>query len=164
MTQQQNPGQPYVPPSAPSGATGQYQAQQPYQPQSGASYQAAPAGQYAPAGQAPAPGAPMTPAGPKPDSLMTNLFDTGRGFARRYGRLTFIVALVAVASSWVLDIYNATSVSYISFDGATSVNAVSVFMTVLFKAPWYLTVLLLVRLFIELVAGTTPANGTGSQA
>ena len=159
---QQNPGQPYIPPSASSGsgaynpqqyqaggaASAQYQttgAQAPYQPQ--ASFQQT-GQQFA-----------MAPA---QDSFFANLMDTSRDFVNKFGKLVFLVAVIAILVNLIYGAYNeGRSVSsLVRLDG--DYNALQFLLNLLANIPWALTQIGLVRLFIELVRNTTPNRGAAA--
>ena len=136
---QQNPGQPYIPPSASSGsgaynpqqyqaggaASAQYQttgAQAPYQPQ--ASFQQT-GQQFA-----------MAPA---QDSFFANLMDTSRDFVNKFGKLVFLVAVIAILVNLIYGAYNeGRSVSsLVRLDG--DYNALQFLLNLLANIPWALT-------------------------
>ena len=166
---QQNPGQPYIPPSASSGS-GAYNPQQ-YQAQT-SQYQAggAASAQYQTTG-AQAPYQPQASfqqtgqqfaAAPQQDSFFANLMDTSRGFVNKFGKLVFLVAVIAILVNLIYGAYNeGRSVSsLVRLDG--DYNALQFLLNLLANIPWALTQIGLVRLFIELVRNTTPNRGAAA--
>ena len=156
MTQPPNPGQPFYQqqPSAPSApATGQ-----PYPPQQ--QFQAAPGTPGAPG----APGQPFPPAA-SGESLFGNLFDTSKEFVTKYSRIVFIVASIAVGLGWLGVGYMGGKMGAVAsaisdprnYDGSTF-DGLSFILSLLFSAPAYLTVLFVIRLFIELVSNSAKTN------
>ena len=166
---QQNPGQPYIPPSASSGS-GAYNPQQ-YQAQT-SQYQAggAASAQYPTTGaQAPyQPQASFQQTGqqfamaPAQDSFFANLMDTSRDFVNKFGKLVFLVAVIAILVNLIYGAYNeGRSVSsLVRLDG--DYNALQFLLNLLANIPWALTQIGLVRLFIELVRNTTPNRGAAA--
>ena len=166
---QQNPGQPYIPPSASSGS-GAYNPQQ-YQAQT-SQYQAgwAASAQYQTTGaQAPyQPQASFQQTGqqfamaPAQDSFFANLMDTSRDFVNKFGKLVFLVAVIAILVNLIYGAYNeGRSVSsLVRLDG--DYNALQFLLNLLANIPWALTQIGLVRLFIELVRNTTPNRGAAA--
>ena len=165
---QQNPGQPYIPPSASSGS-GAYNPQQ-YQAQT-SQYQAggATSAQYQTGAQAPyQPQASFQQTGqqfamaPAQDSFFANLMDTSRSFVNKFGRLVFLVAVIAILVNLIYGAYNeGRSVSsLVRLDG--DYNALQFLLNLLANIPWALTQIGLVRLFIELVRNTTPNRGAAA--
>ena len=157
MTQPPNPGQPFYQqqPSAPSApATGQ-----PYPPQQ-QQFQGAPGAPSAPG----APGQPFaqTPSG---ESLVASLFDTSKEFVTKYSRIVFIVAEIAVGLGWLGVGYMGGKMGAVAsalsdprnYDGSTF-DGLSFILSLLFSAPAYLTVLFVIRLFIELVSNSAKTN------
>ena len=171
---QQNPGQPYIPPSASSGS-GAYNPQQ-YQAQT-SQYQAggAASAQYQTTGaQAPyQPQASFQQTGqqfavaPTQDSFFANLMDTSRGFVNKFGKLVFLLAAIAILVNLF---YTAYSVGLTqgelelgkSFDTEYKYNFLQFLVALLLNAPWALAQIGLVRLFIELVRNTTPNKGAAA--
>ena len=171
---QQNPGQPYIPPSASSGS-GAYNPQQ-YQAQT-SQYQAggAASAQYQTTGaQAPyQPQASFQQTGqqfamaPAQDSFFANLMDTSRGFVNKFGKLVFLLAAIAILVNLF---YTAYSVGLTqgelelgkSFDTEYKYNFLQFLVALLLNAPWALAQIGLVRLFIELVRNTTPNRGAAA--
>ena len=171
---QQNPGQPYIPPSASSGS-GAYNPQQ-YQAQT-SQYQAggAASAQYQTTGaQAPyQPQASFQQTGqqfamaPAQDSFFANLMDTSRGFVNKFGKLVFLLAAIAILVNLF---YTAYSVGLTqgelelgkSFDTEYKYNFLQFLVALLLNAPWALAQIGLVRLFIELVRNTTPNKGAAA--
>ena len=158
---QQNPGQPYIPPSASSGS-GAYNPQQ-YQAQT-SQYQAggATSAQYQTGAQAPyQPQASFQQTGqqfamaPAQDSFFANLMDTSRDFVNKFGKLVFLVAVIAILVNLIYGAYNeGRSVSsLVRLDG--DYNALQFLLNLLANIPWALTQIGLVRLFIELVRNTS---------
>ena len=125
---------------AASAASAQYQtgAQAPYQPQ--ASFQQT-GQQFA-----------MAPA---QDSFFANLMDTSRDFVNKFGKLVFLVAVIAILVNLIYGAYNeGRSVSsLVRLDG--DYNALQFLLNLLANIPWALTQIGLVRLFIELVRNTS---------
>ena len=168
---QQNPGQPYIPPSASSGS-GAYNPQQ-YQAQT-SQYQAggatsAASAQYQTGAQAPyQPQASFQQTGqqfamaPAQDSFFANLMDTSRDFVNKFGKLVFLVAVIAILVNLIYGAYNeGRSVSsLVRLDG--DYNALQFLLNLLANIPWALTQIGLVRLFIELVRNTTPNRGAAA--
>ena len=164
---QQNPGQPYIPPSASSGS-GAYNPQQ-YQAQT-SQYQAggAASAQYQTTGaQAPyQPQASFQQTGqqfavaPPQDSFFRSLMDTSRSFVDKFGRLVFLLAAIAILVNLF---YTAYSVGLTqgelelgkSFDTEYKYNFLQFLVALLLNAPWALAQIGLVRLFIELVRNTS---------
>lgn len=153
MTQPPNPGQPFYQqqPSAPSApATGQ-----PYPPQQ--QFQGAPG----------APGAPgqSFPPAASGESLFGNLFDTSKEFVTKHSRIVFIVASIAVGLGWLGVGYMGGKMGAVAsaisdprnYDGSTF-DGLSFILSLLFSAPAYLTVLFMIRLFIELVSNSAKTN------
>ena len=161
---QQNPGQPYIPPSASSGS-GAYNPQQ-YQAQT-SQYQAggatsAASAQYQTGAQAPyQPQASFQQTGqqfavaPPQDSFFTSLMDTSRSFVNKFGRLVFLLAVIAILVNLIYGAYNeGRSVSsLVRLDG--DYNALQFLLNLLANIPWALAQIGLVRLFIELVRNTS---------
>ena len=142
---QQNPGQPYIPPSASSGS-GAYNPQQ-YQAQT-SQYQAggATSAQYQTGAQAPyQPQASFQQTGqqfamaPAQDSFFANLMDTSRSFVDKFGRLVFLLAVIAIVVNLVYGAYNeGRSVSsLVHLDG--DYNALQFLVNLLANIPWALT-------------------------
>ena len=165
---QQNPGQPYIPPSASSGS-GAYNPQQ-YQAQT-SQYQAggATSAQYQTGAQAPyQPQASFQQTGqqfamaPAQDSFFANLMDTSRDFVNKFGKLVFLVAVIAILVNLIYGAYNeGRSVSsLVRLDG--DYNALQFLLNLLANIPWALTQIGLVRLFIELVRNTTSSRGAAA--
>jgi len=166
---QQNPGQPYIPPSASSGS-GAYNPQQ-YQAQT-SQYQAggatsAASAQYQTGAQAPyQPQASFQQTGqqfavaPPQDSFFRSLMDTSRSFVDKFGRLVFLLAAIAILVNLF---YTAYSVGLTqgelelgkSFDTEYKYNFLQFLVALLLNAPWALAQIGLVRLFIELVRNTS---------
>ena len=166
---QQNPGQPYIPPSASSGS-GAYNPQQ-YQAQT-SQYQAggatsAASAQYQTGAQAPyQPQASFQQTGqqfavaPPQDSFFRSLMDTSRGFVNKFGRLVFLLAVIAILVNLF---YTAYSVGLTqgelelgkSFDTEYKYNFLQFFVTLILNAPWAIAQIGLVRMFIELVRNTS---------
>ena len=165
---QQNPGQPYIPPSASSGS-GAYNPQQ-YQAQT-SQYQAggATSAQYQTGAQAPyQPQASFQQTGqqfamaPAQDSFFANLMDTSRDFVNKFGKLVFLVAVIAILVNLIYGAYNeGRSVSsLVHLDG--DYNALQFLVNLLANIPWALTQIGLVRLFIELVRNSTSNRGAAA--
>ena len=162
---QQNPGQPYIPPSASSGS-GAYNPQQ-YQAQT-SQYQAggatsAASAQYQTGAQAPyQPQASFQQTGqqfavaPPQDSFFRSLMDTSRGFVNKFGRLVFLLAAFAILVNLIYGAYNeGRSVSSLIGLGSDDFNALQFLLNLLANIPWALVQIGLVRLFIELVRNTS---------
>ena len=162
---QQNPGQPYIPPSASSGS-GAYNPQQ-YQAQT-SQYQAggatsAASAQYQTGAQAPyQPQASFQQTGqqfavaPPQDSFFTSLMDTSRDFVNKFGKLVFLVAVIAILVNLIYGAYNeGRSVSSLIGLGSDDFNALQFLLNLLANIPWALVQIGLVRLFIELVRNTS---------
>ena len=163
---QQNPGQPYIPPSASSGS-GAYNPQQ-YQAQT-SQYQAggAASAQYQTTGaQAPyQPQASFQQTGqqfamaPAQDSFFANLMDTSRDFVNRFGKLAFILVVVAIG----VNLFFTSITAGLGAPGnGFDLDLGRFFFSLVFSAPWALAQIILVRLFIELVRNTTPNRGAAA--
>lgn len=166
---QQNPGQPYIPPSASSGS-GAYNPQQ-YQAQT-SQYQAggatsAASAQYQTGAQAPyQPQASFQQTGqqfavaPPQDSFFRSLMDTSRSFVDKFGRLVFLLAVIAIVVNLF---YTAYSVGLTqgdlelskNFNTEYKYNFLQFFVTIILNAPWAIAQIGLVRMFIELVRNTS---------
>ena len=149
MTQPQPPGQPYFPqqPSAPSAPIpGQPYPQQapgqPFQPAPGAPAGMPGAGQAYP---------PQVPA----ESFFGNLFDTSKGFVQKFGKAVFIIAVVALVVGWLYSAYQAGDNSYDRDTGELYFSFAEFLVDLVMGAPWVVTEILLIRLFIELVSSVT---------
>ena len=154
MTQPPNPGQPFYQqqPSAPSApAPGQ-----PYPPQQ--QFQGAPGAPAAP-GAPGAPGQPF-PQAPAGDSFMGNLFDTAKPFAEKFGKVLFYIAAIALVVNWLYSAYNAGDIAgnYDIETQSRSFNFGKFLLSLLFDAPWIVTQIGLIRLFIELVINSGKKN------
>ena len=163
---QQNPGQPYIPPSASSGS-GAYNPQQ-YQAQT-SQYQAggATSAQYQTGAQAPyqpqASSFQQTgqqfAAAPQQDSFFANLMDTSRGFVNRFGKLAFILVVVAIG----VNLFFTSITAGLGAPGnGFDLDLGRFFFSLVFSAPWALAQIILVRLFVELVRNTTPNRGAAA--
>ena len=163
---QQNPGQPYIPPSASSGS-GAYNPQQ-YQAQT-SQYQAggAASAQYQTTG-AQAPYQPQASfqqtgqqfaAAPQQDSFFANLMDTSRGFVNRFGKLAFILAVVAIGVNLF---FTAIMAGLGPAGNGFDLDLGRFFFSLVFSAPWALAQIVLVRLFVELVRNTTSSRGAAA--
>ena len=163
---QQNPGQPYIPPSASSGS-GAYNPQQ-YQAQT-SQYQAggAASAQYQTTG-AQAPYQPQASfqqtgqqfaAAPQQDSFFANLMDTSRGFVNRFGKLAFILAVVAIGVNLF---FTAIMAGLGPAGNGFDLDLGRFFFSLVFSAPWALAQIILVRLFVELVRNTTSSRGAAA--
>ena len=151
MTQPPNPGQPFYQqqPSAPSApATGQ-----PYPPQQ--QFQGAPGAPAAPG----APGQPFPPA-QAGDSFMGNLFDTAKPFAEKFGKVLFYIAAIALVVNWLYSAYNTGDLNgaYDIESQSRNFNFGRFLLSLLFDAPWIVTQIGLIRLFIELVINSGKKN------
>ena len=169
---QQNPGQPYIPPSASSGS-GAYNPQQ-YQAQT-SQYQAggatsAASAQYQTGAQAPyQPQASFQQTGqqfavaPPQDSFFTSLMDTSRSFVDKFGRLVFLLAAFAILVNLIYGAYNeGRSVSSLIGLGSDDFNALQFLLNLLANIPWALVQIVLVRMFIELVRNSTSNRGAAA--
>lgn len=157
------PGQPYTPqggtPAPSAGSAPVYASYQAGQAQPGAyspapGYPSAPSGPAAgaPMSGAPVPGAPvaMAPAGPSADSLFTNLFDTTRVFAQKYGNILLILGAVGYLGSWFFGLITSGMLLGNEYSGNTAVvNFISQLLPGLLKACVELFIL---RLIIEIAA------------
>ena len=165
---QQNPGQPYIPPSASSGS-GAYNPQQ-YQAQT-SQYQAggaasAASAQYQTGAQAPyQPQASFQQTGqqfaaaPQQDSFFANLMDTSRGFVNRFGKLAFILVVVAIG----VNLFFTSITAGLGAPGnGFDLDLGRFFFSLVFSAPWALAQIILVRLFVELVRNTTSSRGAAA--
>ena len=151
MTQPPNPGQPFYQqqPSAPSApAPGQ-----PYPPQQ--QFQGAPGAPAAPG----APGQPF-PQAPAGDSFMGNLFDTAKPFAEKFGKVFFYIVAGGLIALWLYNAYNAGDIAgnYDIETQSRSFNFGKFLLSLLFDAPWIVTQIGLIRLFIELVINSGKKN------
>ena len=151
MTQPPNPGQPFYQqqPSAPSApAPGQ-----PYPPQQ--QFQGAPGAPAAPG----APGQPF-PQAPAGDSFMGNLFNVSKPFAEKFGKVFFYIAAIALVASWLYSAYNAGDIAgnYDIETQSRSFNFGKFLLSLLFDAPWIVTQIGLIRLFLELVINSSKKN------
>ena len=165
---QQNPGQPYIPPSASSGS-GAYNPQQ-YQAQT-SQYQAggATSAQYQTGAQAPyQPQASFQQTGqqfamaPAQDSFFANLMDTSRDFVNKFGRLVFLVAVIAIVVNLIYGAYDAGQSPSALIASNGDYNALQFLLNMLANIPWALAEIGLVRLFIELVRNTTSNRGAAA--
>ena len=166
---QQNPGQPYIPPSASSGS-GAYNPQQ-YQAQT-SQYQAggatsAASAQYQTTG-AQAPYQPQASfqqtgqqfaAAPQQDSFFANLMDASRGFVNKFGKLAFILVVVAIGVNLL---FTAIMAGLGPAGNGFDLDLGRFFFSLVFNAPWALAQIILVRLFVELVRNTTPNKGAAA--
>ena len=165
---QQNPGQPYIPPSASSGS-GAYNPQQ-YQAQT-SQYQAggaasAASAQYQTGAQAPyQPQASFQQTGqqfavaPAQDSFFANLMDTSRGFVNKFGKLAFILVVVAIGVNLL---FTAIMAGLGPAGNGFDLDLGRFFFSLVFNAPWALAQIILVRLFVELVRNTTLNKGAAA--
>ncbi|SPT53666.1 Uncharacterised protein [Actinomyces bovis] len=127
MSNPVTPGQPYNPqagasvPSAGSAPVyASYQGgQAPQTTYSAPGYPSAPS---AP-GMTGAPGVPAAPAGPAQDSLFTNLFDTTRTFAQKYGKIVIMLGAVAYFGAWLFGLIRDGMRLGDSYAGSTAVIA-----------------------------------------
>ena len=151
MTQPPNPGQPFYQqqPSAPSAPV----PGQPYPPQQ--QFQGAPGAPAAPG----APGQPFAQA-PAGDSFMGNLFDTAKPFVEKFGKVVFYIAAIALVVNWLYSAYNAGDIAgnYDIETQSRSFNFGKFLLSLLFDAPWIVTQIGLIRLFIELVINSGKKN------
>ena len=165
---QQNPGQPYIPPSASSGS-GAYNPQQ-YQAQT-SQYQAggAASAQYQTTGaQAPyQPQASFQQTGhqfamaPAQDSFFANLMDTSRDFVNKFGKLIFLlVALAILFNLFATAVTTALSYNPLSEDYSFAPGEFGA--TLILGIPWALVQIVLVRMFIELVRNSTSNRGAAA--
>ena len=151
MTQPPNPGQPFYQqqPSAPSAPV----PGQPYPPQQ--QFQGAPGAPAAPG----APGQPF-PQAPAGDSFMGNLFNVSKPFAEKFGKVFFYIAAIALVASWLYSAYNAGDIAgnYDIETQSRSFNFGKFLLSLLFDAPWIVTQIGLIRLFLELVINSSKKN------
>ena len=169
---QQNPGQPYIPPSASSGSGAynpqQYQAQTSQYQAGGATsaasaqYQTGAQASYQPQASSFQQTGQQFAVAPTQDSFFANLMDTSRDFVNKFGKLVFLVAVIAILVNLIYGAYNeGRSVSsLVRLDG--DYNALQFLLNLLANIPWALTQIGLVRLFIELVRNTTPNRGAAA--
>ena len=165
---QQNPGQPYIPPSASSGS-GAYNPQQ-YQAQT-SQYQAggAASAQYQTTGaQAPyQPQASFQQTGqqfavaPAQDSFFANLMDTSRGFVNKFGKLIFLLVAIAILFNLFATAVT-TALSYNPLSEDYSFAPGEFGATLILGIPWALVQIVLVRMFIELVRNSTSNRGAAA--
>ena len=166
---QQTPGQPYIPPSASSGS-GAYNPQQ-YQAQT-SQYQTGGAASAASAQYQTGAQAPYQPqassfqqtgqqfaAAPQQDSFFANLMDTSRGFVNRFGKLAFILAVVAIGVNLF---FTAITAGLGPAGSGFDLDLGRFFFSLVFSAPWALAQIILVRLFVELVRNTTSSRGAAA--
>ena len=174
---QQNPGQPYIPPSASSGSGAynpqQYQAQTSQYQAGGATsaasaqYQTGAQASYQPQASSFQQTGQQFAVAPTQDSFFANLMDTSRGFVNKFGKLVFLLAAIAILVNLF---YTAYSVGLTqgelelgkSFDTEYKYNFLQFLVALLLNAPWALAQIGLVRLFIELVRNTTPNKGAAT--
>ena len=169
---QQNPGQPYIPPSASSGSGAynpqQYQAQtSQYQAGGAASaasaqYQTGAQASYQPQASSFQQTGQQFAVAPAQDSFFANLMDASRDFVNKFGKLVFLVAVIAILVNLIYGAYNeGRSVSsLVRLDG--DYNALQFLLNLLANIPWALTQIGLVRLFIELVRNSTSNRGAAA--
>ena len=167
---QQNPGQPYIPPSASSGS-GAYNPQQ-YQAQT-SQYQAggatsAASAQYQTGAQAPyQPQASFQQTGqqfavaPPQDSFFTSLMDTSRGFVNKFGKLIFLLVAIAILFNLFATAVT-TALSYNPLSEDYSFAPGEFGATLILGIPWALVQIVLVRMFIELVRNSTSNRGAAA--
>ena len=167
---QQNPGQPYIPPSASSGS-GAYNPQQ-YQAQT-SQYQAggatsAASAQYQTGAQAPyQPQASFQQTGqqfavaPAQDSFFANLMDTSRGFVNKFGKLIFLLVAIAILFNLFATAVT-TALSYNPLSEDYSFAPGEFGATLILGIPWALVQIVLVRMFIELVRNSTSNRGAAA--
>ena len=169
---QQNPGQPYIPPSASSGSGAynpqQYQAQT-SQYQAGGATSAASAQYQTTGAQAPyQPQASFQQTGqqfamaPAQDSFFANLMDTSRSFVDKFGRLVFLVAVIAIVVNLIYGAYDAGHSPSALIASNGDYNALQFLLNMLANIPWALAEIGLVRLFIELVRNSTSNRGAAA--
>ena len=175
---QQNPGQPYIPPSASSGS-GAYNPQQ-YQAQT-SQYQAggatsAASAQYQTTGAQASyqPQASFQQTGqqfamaPAQDSFFANLMDTSRDFVNKFGRLIFILAAIAILVNLFYTAYSMgltqgeVKLTKSLDDTEYKYNFLQFFVTFILNAPWAIAEIGLVRMFIELVRNSTSNRGAAA--
>ena len=169
---QQNPGQPYIPPSASSGS-GAYNPQQ-YQAQT-SQYQAGGAASAASAQYQTGAQAPYQPqassfqqtgqqfaVAPTQDSFFANLMDTSRDFVNKFGKLVFLVAVIAILVNLIYGAYDAGQSPSALIASNGDYNALQFLLNMLANIPWALAEIGLVRLFIELVRNTTSNRGAAA--
>ena len=169
---QQNPGQPYIPPSASSGSGAynpqQYQAQTSQYQAGGATsaasaqYQTGAQASYQPQASSFQQTGQQFAVAPTQDSFFANLMDTSRDFVNKFGKLVFLVAVIAILVNLIYGAYNeGRSVSsLVRLDG--DYNALQFLLNLLANIPWALTQIGLVRLFIELVRNSTSNRGAAA--
>ncbi|VEI18047.1 hypothetical protein [Actinomyces viscosus] len=83
----------------------------------------------------------------------------------KYSRIVFIVASIAVGLGWLGVGYMGGKMGAVAsaisdprnYDGSTF-DAMSFLMSLVFSAPAYLTVLFVIRLFIELVSNSSKSG------
>ena len=168
---QQNPGLPYIPPSASSGSGAynpqQYQAQpSQYQPGGAASaasaqYQTGAQAPYQPQASSFQQTGQQFAVAPAQDSFFANLMDTSRGFVNKFGKLIFLLVAIAI----LFNLFATAVTTALSYNSATedySFAPGEFFATLVLGIPWALVQVVLVRLFIELVRNTTPNKGAAA--
>lgn len=154
MTQPQNLGQPYIPPTSAHSAPGAFS--QPY------------AGQPYPGGQGAVPQQPYDPnmpqgappqyaPAPAGDSFFSNLFSATRDFAAKYGQIVMIIGAVGYGLNWLYSAYMAGD----NYDGY---SAVEFLMDLIIGAPSACISLLMLRLVIEVASKVGAPGPQGPRA
>ena len=166
---QQNPGQPYIPPSASSGSGAynpqQYQAQtSQYQAGGAASaasaqYQTGAQASYQPQASSFQQTGQQFAVAPAQDSFFANLMDASRGFVNKFGKLAFILVVVAIGVNLL---FTAIMAGLGPAGNGFDLDLGRFFFSLVFNAPWALAQIILVRLFIELVRNSTSNRGAAA--
>ncbi|WP_194949329.1 hypothetical protein [Actinomyces trachealis] len=151
------PGQPYNPQPGASGPSAgsapvyaSYQGGQAQQ----TTYNASPGYASAPSAPAPGmpgmPGAPAVPAGPAQDSVLTNLFDTTRTFAQKYGKIVILLGAIAYFGAWLFGLIQSGMRLGDHYSGSTAV--VSFIEQLLIGLVGAAVKLFMLRLVVEIAA------------
>ena len=98
-------------------------------------------------------------AAPQQDSFFANLMDTSRGFVNRFGKLAFILAVVAIGVNLF---FTAIMAGLGPAGSGFDLDLGRFFFSLVFSAPWALAQIILVRLFIEFVRNTTSSRGAAA--
>ena len=85
--------------------------------------------------------------------------DTSRGFVNRFGKLAFILAVVAIGVNLF---FTAIMAGLGPAGSGFDLDLGRFFFSLVFSAPWALAQIILVRLFVELVRNTTSSRGAAA--
>lgn len=164
---QQNPGQPYIPPSASSGSGAynpqQYQAQTSQYQAGGATsaasaqYQTGAQASYQPQASSFQQTGQQFAVAPTQDSFFANLMNTSRGFVNKFGKLVFLLIIIGIGLNLLLTAFMAG----LGLTG-DDLDLRQFFLHLICGIPWALVQIGLVRMFIELVRNTTPNKGAAA--